>query len=443
MDNGTIIGEIQQLAGVEESQAAGYDFWVRFAIACGIVLLQIILIFVFRAIFHVLERKVEALCKNKLRAIKFKKLTLVDGAHLESFFLVVLKIVRVLVYLIQLLITVPAVLGLFEPTREVALLLLGYIITPLKNIGLGFLHYIPNIFTIAIIIIVGRYVLRALRFFARQVARRKVTIPGFYPEWAEPTFNILRVIVYAFMIAMIYPYLPNSDSKIFQGISVLLGLLFSFGSSSVIGNVIAGLVMTYMRPFRLGDRISIEGFTGYVVERGLMSTRLRTSKNEFISLPNQKFLSTTVTNYTVAASDFSVQPKGADVRIRKTPGKDATESGEPKRGPGLIIHAEITFGYDTPWTVVEETLLEAASNVSEIEKDPPPFVQQTSLGDFYCHYEINGYTLDIEHLTSVYSSLYTEIQKAFARRHISMFAPGKLEVQVENKQTENKQQENL
>jgi small-conductance mechanosensitive channel len=216
------------------------------------------------------------------------------------------------------------------------------------------------------------------------------------------------------MVAMIYPYLPSSDSKIFQGISVLLGILFSFGSSSAIGNVIAGVVMTYMRPFKVGDRISIEGYTGFVVERGLMSTRLRTTKNEFVSLPNQKFLSASVTNYNAA--------------LEKGPGHN---------GAGLIIHADITFGYDTPAEVVEETLLEAAAAVPRIEKEPAPFVLQTSLGDFYAHYEINGYTLDIQHIQTVYSDLYTAIQKGFDKRHISMFAPHKVAVQNEDKKEEN------
>ena len=119
---------------------------------------------------------------------------------------------------------------------------------------------------------------------ANEIENEKLMITGFYPDWAQPTFNIIRFLLYAFMIAMVYPYLPGSKSGVFQGISVFVGLIISLGSSTVIGNIIAGLVITYMRPFKLGDRIKLNETTGNVIEKTPFVTRLRTPKNEVVTI---------------------------------------------------------------------------------------------------------------------------------------------------------------
>ena len=89
-----------------------------------------------------------------------------------------------------------------------------------------------------------RYLVRLVHYLAREIEAGRLKFNGFYPDWAMPTFHIVRFLLYAFMIAMIYPYLPGSDSGVFQGISVFVGLIVSLGSSTVIGNIIAGLATT-------------------------------------------------------------------------------------------------------------------------------------------------------------------------------------------------------
>jgi small-conductance mechanosensitive channel len=97
---------------------------------------------------------------------------------------------------------------------------------------------------------------------------------------------ILQVLLWAFTVAIVYPYLPGSDSRAFQGVSVFVGIVFSIGSTSAIGNLVAGLVITYMRPFKIGDRVKIKEITGFVVEKNLMVVRLKTHKNEYVTFPN-------------------------------------------------------------------------------------------------------------------------------------------------------------
>jgi small-conductance mechanosensitive channel len=243
---------------------------------------------------------------------------------------------------------------------------------------------------------ITKYVLKALRYFAKQIENGKLVIPGFYTDWAWPTFNILRVLLYAFTVAVVYPYLPGSDSRIFQGVSVFLGVIISLGSGSAIGNLVASLVITYMRPFKIGDRIKIKDITGFVVEKSPFVIRIRTIKNEYITFPNLTVLNSDITNYNTSE-----------------------EEGEA----GLILNARITMGYDVPWRDVYDVLIRAAAKTPHIEENPKPFVLQTSLDDFYASYEINVYTKEIKRVVLIYSLLYQNIQDEFRNAGISLFAP--------------------
>jgi len=374
------------------------NFFVRLGIAFAILLFQIFIIWLTFYLTQKLRLKTEDFGKRKFKAVKIKNITLLNPAQMIQIAVFLIKVLRFLMIVLELIIIVPVIFSLFETTRNLAAILFGYILTPFKNFFFGFISYIPNLITIAIILIITKYILRGLKFFANQIKIKKLVIPGFFPEWAVPTYNILRVLVIAFTVAFVYPNLPDSDSDIFKGVSVLVGVLFSIGSSTVIGNLISGIVMTYMRPFREGDRITINNITGFVIERGPMVTRIITHKNEIVSFPNQMIMSNSITNYS-----FSSQPQtGLD---------------------GLIMHADVTMGYDVPWQKVHEILINAALMTKYTEQTPQPFVNQLKLDDFYCWYEINVHTKKPELLPTIYTELYKNIQNGFAENGISLYAP--------------------
>ena len=77
---------------------------------------------------------------------------------------------------------------------------------------MGIIDYVPKLFTIIVIWYAVKYLVRLVLYLAREVEAGRLKINGFYPDWAMPTFHIARFLLYAFMIAMIYPYLPGSDS---------------------------------------------------------------------------------------------------------------------------------------------------------------------------------------------------------------------------------------
>jgi small-conductance mechanosensitive channel len=365
----------------------------RILISLGIILIQIILIWVIWKLFKRLSGKIEHAGKDKIQPLMIKKIKLLNVRQISEIFIFLLKLIKYIITIFLLYITIPIIFSFYPATRDFAPTLFGYILNPLKNIGLGMVHYIPNLITIIIIVIIMRYVLRALKYFSSQITKGRVVIPGFYADWAAPTYKILQVLLYAFTIAVIYPYLPGSDSRAFQGVSVLLGVVFSIGSSTAIGNLVAGLVITYMRPFKIGDRVNIKDVTGFVVEKNLMGVRLKTHKNEYVTFPNLTILGDKITNYN-------------------------TSSDEDEEG--LIIHAEVTFGYSTPWETIHEILINAALATDYVLKKPKPFVLQTALDDFYARYQINCYTKEVDKVPRIYTLLYENIQNGFMEKGLDL-----------------------
>jgi small-conductance mechanosensitive channel len=370
------------------------DFAQRLGIAAVVVTVQAFLIWLVWFLVKKLSAKIEAGAGSRIKPLTIKNYKILSSKQITDVILFSLRILKYLITIFQLFITVPIVFSLFPSTEGLASDIFDHIIDPIKTILLGVVKYIPNLITIIVILVIVKYVIRALKFFAKQLAIGKMTLPGFYADWAWPTFNLVRVLLYAFTVAVVYPYLPGSESRIFQGVSVFVGLIFSLGSSTAIGNLVAGLVITYMRPFKIGDRIKIKEITGFVVEKSPFVVRLRNIKNEFITFPNLTVLNSEIINYNT--------------------------SGEQE---GLILHAKITMGYDVPWRDVYNILISAATNTPHIQATPKPFVLQASLDDFYATYELNVYTKEIERVLLIYSLLYQNIQDEFKKAGISMFAP--------------------
>lgn len=209
-----------------------------------------------------------------------------------------------------------------------------------------------------------------------------------------PTFNIVKVLIYAFALIVIFPYLPGSNSPIFQGVSIFVGILFSLGSSTAISNAVAGIVMTYMHPFKIGDKIKVNDIIGVVVEKGLLVTRIRSVFNEEYTVPNSMLLG----NYSVNYSRYSEEK-------------------------GLILTTSVTIGYDAPWRDVHKVLLLAAERTENILKNQKPYVYQSGLEDFYVAYTLHFF-IDKPTLTpAILSELHGNIQDCFNEAGIEIMSP--------------------
>lgn len=357
-------------------------------------------------LFRKLKVRIIKLRNTRLKPFSIQDYELLDTYKQVKLLVFLANIIRYIFMFLQLLLTVPMLFSIFPQTKDLAYKLFSYILTPVKSIIAGVLSYIPNLFTIFVICLAIRYLVRFFRYLAEEIQSERLKLRGFYPDWAIPTFHIIRFFLYAFMIAMIYPYLPGSNSGVFQGISVFVGLIVSLGSSTVIGNIIAGLVITYMRPFKIGDRIKLNDTTGNVVEKTPLVTRIRTPKNEVVTIPNSFVMSSHTVNFSQSAREF-----------------------------GLIIHSEVSIGYDVPWRVVNKLLIEAALNTPGVVDDPRPFVLSTSLSDWYPVYQVNAYIKDADRLAEIYSDLHQNIQDRFNEEGVEIMSPHYMAVRDGNAST--------
>jgi len=285
-------------------------------------------------------------------------------------------------------------LGLFPWTRAAASRLAEYAATPVRAVVTALVGYLPDLFFVLVIWAVFYGAIRLVNIFASAVRDGHVVLPNFPAEWADPTRKIIRFLLVALGVVVAFPYLPASSSPAFTGVSVFLGVLVSLASSSALSNIIAGLVLTYTRAYRIGDRVQVGGTYGDIVATSLLVTRVRTIKNEEITIPNGIVLGNSVTNYSREAKTL-----------------------------GLILHTSVTIGYDAPWRTVHGLLIDAALATPGILREPAPFVWQTALNDFYVTYEINAYTASAHDAPAIYADLHARIQDAFYAAGVEIMSP--------------------
>ena len=372
--------------------------WLNLLKQIGLVILILTILYFMIKYVNILFRKFNLLIKKQkgklIKGINIKSYNLLDEDKAVRLLLFFTNIIRYLTLATLLYLVIPLLFSIFPSTQGLAEQLLGYIIKPFLKIIKAIIGYIPNLITILVIVIVFRYLIKGIKYMAEEISNEKLKIKGFFPDWAIPTYNIIRALLYAFMFIIIFPYLPGSKSPVFQGVSVFIGIIFSLGSTSIIGNIVSGLVITYMRPFKIGDRIKIGDFFGNVIEKTPFVTRIRTPKNEEITIPNSNIMSSQTINYTNSADMY-----------------------------GLILHTEVTIGYEIPWRKVHELLISVAMSTPDVMHDPKPFVLQTALNDSCVEYQINVFTKDADKMTQIHSYLRQNIQDKFSEAGIEIMSP--------------------
>ena len=303
---------------------------------------------------------------------------------------------------------IPLLLGLFPPTQAIAEGLRGQIRDLLLSFLGGVVQAIPNLLSIAVILAITIVVVRASNSWFQAVDRGRVRIPGFYQEWALPTARLVAILLCMAGLAAAFPYIPGSDSKVFQGAGLFIGALAALGSSAVASNIISGLMLIYTRAFREGDRVEINGVVGVVQDRALLVTRLQTPRNELVSIPNASVIGASVVNYSFSRREIR-QP--------------------------VAIATTITIGYDVPWRQVHELMLAAAGSVAGLSDEIEPFVLQTSLNDFHISYELTAFVRDPATYRQTLSEVLAALQDAFAAADVEILSPGYHAIRNGNRST--------
>jgi small-conductance mechanosensitive channel len=387
----TYAGKLRAAVEQYRTERAPKNIMHGFALSVIALAVLLTVLLLIRMLFRRMLAAVEA---AKAHSIKFQKFEILRLEQVKALSVGVIRGVRFVVVLVLFYLYLHLTLSFFPWTRPFSGEILHYLLVPLKTMEGGIVGYIPNLIFLLVLVIVTHYVIKFMRLLSEEVEKGNITFPGFYPEWAKPTFKIARFIFIAFIAVVAFPYFPGSQSPAFKGISIFLGVLLSLGSSSTVSNIIAGLDMTYRRAYLKGDWIKIGDLIGEVTRMRLLVTHLRTFKNEEVVFPNALLLNSHVTNFSFLA-----------------------------RERGLILHTSVTIGYSTPWRQVHAFLLQAAEQTPGLLRNPPPFVLQTALDDFYVRYELNAYTETPQHMLNIYSDLHQNIQDAFNEFEVQIMSP--------------------
>ncbi len=354
----------------------------------------VVIIYFINRFFKWVYGKVGEILSKKVKGIKINNYDLLTPEYLERVVVAIIKVIRILILIIIVYIWLPILFSIFPWTKGIAEQLINFVVEPLQFIGYSFIDYLPNLFMVVIIIFLMKKLMGVAEFLTKEVEKKKLRIPGFYPEWARPTYNLLRFSLWLFTVVIIFPYLPGSGSAAFQGVSIFIGVLLSLGSTSIVANAVGGFMIIYMRPFVVGDIIKVGNTTGKVIGKNLLVIRICNAKNEDITIPNKTIVESEIINYS----------------------SDALEKG-------IFVHVTLTIGYDVPWAHVHRAMLSAARATDGILEKPEAFVLQKALNDFNVSYEINAYTNQAEKLPQIYSLLNKNLQESFNQAGIEILSP--------------------
>lgn len=366
----------------------------RIIYAAIATVLLIILLFLFRFLSRRFDKFLEAKVKARIEVLESQSHSIIQAKQLWTALRGFTKTIKVILTILIIIFYFNFVLGIFPLTKPIAAEMFSLLIKPLGVMGESILSELPNIAFLVVLIFVVRYLIKLIKLFFKGLSQETIVLTNFDSDWAWPTYKIVRFIIIVFAIVIAYPYIPGSESDAFKGISVLLGIMFSIGSSSFISNIVAGYSLTYRRAFKLGDWINIENNFGEVIDIKPFVTRIRSLKNEEVIIPNSNLINSQVINYSSLAKKI-----------------------------GLILHTTVGIGYETPWRLVEEMLKTAADRTAGLLKDPPPFVMQKSLGDFAVLYEINAYCNDPSLMMRIYSALHQNILDIFNENNVQIMTP--------------------
>lgn len=340
--------------------------------------------------------------------IKVKGMRIFDAEQVSSILLEISKKIFAIMQLLTIAAYTALLLSFFPWTRKIGSRIIEYSLLAFNQFLKSFIDYIPNFFVIGVIFLFSYYTIRVSKFIFSEIGKERISFPGFYAEWAEPTYRLLELGIMALALVMAAPYLPGFGSPAFQGVSLFIGVLFSLGSSTALSNAMAGIILIYTRAFQLGDRIEVEDTQGDVVEKSLLVTRILTDDNVIVTLPNSNLLSTNILNY------------NAPIRDRNIP---------------VALTINVNFGYDVPWQIVAEAVKAASQNTPYILQDPPAKLLHLELGEFSVTYEIETYTHQPSKREDILSEMQKNLRDACNQLGIEILSPHYSSVRDGNQST--------
>jgi small-conductance mechanosensitive channel len=248
----------------------------------------------------------------------------------------------------------------FPYTAPLGARLGGWLLAKLSVAGRAIAFSLPSLVGVVVVLLVTRAISLWVSRVLVEIEHGLREVAWLAQEQAKATRRIAGGVVWVLGLATAYPLLPWSDSKAFQGMSVVLGLAVSFASGGLINHWVSGLMVLYARSYRVGDFVSVGETEGLVTEMGALATKLRTMRREEITIPNGVMASSQLVNYTRLAAD-----------------------------QGMLLSTTLAVGYGVDWQTVRGLLLDAAAATPGVAADPAPQVLPWALEEFFVRYQLH------------------------------------------------------
>ncbi len=264
----------------------------------------------------------------------------------------------------------------------------------LVDFAKGALSALPGLVAVVVIFLIARWCARLIRIVFDKVAAGSLLLPWLERETARTTQTLLIMVVWLFALVAAYPYIPGSETDAFKGLSVLLGLMVTLGSTGIINQIISGLFVVYSKSVRPTDYVRVGDIEGEVTDVGFLATKLRTPRQEEITIPHSVLVGTATTNYSSLAGDN-----------------------------GMAVTTSVTIGYDVPWRQVHALLQLGAARTRGLRREPSPRVMQRELSDFYVQYLLLAHLENGMSRAAALSELHSQIQDAFNEFGTQIMSP--------------------
>lgn len=202
-----------------------------------------------------------------------------------------------------------------------------------------------SLFTAAAIILVGYLFMRFGRALVRRGMERNRHIDATLTQFVMAVISSVGWIV---IVGAVLVYAGNVDLTAMLGGLAIGGFVIGFALKDTLGNLAAGVMLLFYRPFNLGDTVTISGETGDVVSLGMALTTLKVADGRIVTIPNGNVLGSAITNHT--------------------------------RNP--IRRADVLVGisYDDDIDTAVKAVMQALSSDERVLPEPAPSVRITSLG---------------------------------------------------------------
>ena len=281
-----------------------------------------------------------------------------------------------------------------ETIKESVDKLLNYDLTTLLNVVVdGAVSVALKIVAALAIYYVGRWIIRRMmRFLDRVYVRRDVDM-----SLRSFLSGIVKVILYIVVVLIIIQVLGINTTSIVAMLASA-GLAVGMALSGTLQNFAGGVMILFLKPYRVGDYIDAQGEEGTVSKIGLFSTEIRTVDNRVIYIPNSTISTSVIDNYSM---------------------------GEMRR-----VDWTVSAEYGTDATKLREVLMTLLRADSRIVEEPAPVVYVTELTEGSVKFSARGWVRNADYWDVKFDMnerIYNELGKQGIK-----FANPQLDVTIKN-----------